>query len=179
MAQFKAFAPGVQVNGESVLSVVDGMGAFKSKAEKILAQNTIVDVKPGCWYSQQAWLDAFKDISEVLGVHTLFAIGKSIPRNAKFPPGINTIPAALSSIDVAYHMNHRGGAIGDFAVTQSNDRSAVLVCRNPYPCDFDRGVITGTADRFKPPHTSVRVVHDDRKPCRKEGADSCTFLVSW
>ncbi|MGA2929274.1 MAG: hypothetical protein ABSG43_25455 [Solirubrobacteraceae bacterium] len=63
MAQFKAFAPGVQVNGESVLSVVDGMGAFKSKAEKILAQNTIVDVKPGCWYSQQAWLDAFKDIS--------------------------------------------------------------------------------------------------------------------
>jgi hypothetical protein len=112
MAQFQAFAPSVQVNGETVLSIVDGMGAFRSKAEKILYENGIADPKNGGWSSQQAWLDAFKDISQMLGAHTLFAVGKSIPQNAKFPPAIKTITAALSSIDTAYHMNHRGGAIG-------------------------------------------------------------------
>ena len=36
MAQFRAFAPAVEVNGETVLSVVDGMGSFKAGAMKIL-----------------------------------------------------------------------------------------------------------------------------------------------
>jgi hypothetical protein len=31
MAQFKAFAPNVVVNGETVLSVVNGMGVFKKR----------------------------------------------------------------------------------------------------------------------------------------------------
>jgi len=79
MAHFKAFAPGVEVNGESVLSIVDGMGQFRPLAVQILAQNHIVDPKPGQWYPQQAWLEAFKTISEKVGVRTLISIGHAIP----------------------------------------------------------------------------------------------------
>jgi len=179
MAQFKAFAPGVQVNGETVLSVVAGMGAFRSRANKILEENAIANPKPGTWYAQQAWLDAFKDISELLGAHTLFAIGKSIPQNARFPAAIRSVADALGAIDAAYHMNHRGGEIGHYVFNQNGGDSATVVCRNPYPCDFDRGLITGTADKFKSSRTVVRVQHDDGKPCRKRGADSCTYQVKW
>ena len=110
MVQFVAFAPNVEVNGQTVLSVVDGLNPFRMLALRILSGHGIVDPKPGEWYSQQAWLDAFKHISEKVSA-TLYKIGLQIPENADFPPDVDTIEKALASIDVAYHMNHRGGEI--------------------------------------------------------------------
>lgn len=180
MAQFVAFAPKVEVNGETVLSIVDGMGTFKEKALTILASNGIKAPKPGDWYPQQFWLNAFKTISEQVGANTLFTIGKKIPENAKFPPAIDAIEKALGAIDMAYHMNHRGGEIGNYGYSADGPKGAKMVCKNPYPCEFDRGIIEAMATRFKPKGSIVvRVKHDDSAPCRKKGADACTYLVSW
>ncbi len=179
MAQYKAYSTSVEVNGETVLSIVDGMGAMKSVAMGILAQNGIKDPKPGQWFKQQAWLDAFKQISASVGPNTLAQIGQKIPENAQFPPEIDAIEKALSAIDVAYHMNHRGGEIGSYAYKPEGPNKATLVCANPYPCDFDRGIIVAMARRFGPKAGNVRVVHDDAAACRKKGQESCTYHVTW
>ena len=180
MAQFKAFAPRVEVNGETVIAVIDGMGAFGARAQEILASSGIDHPVPGRWYRQQAWLDVFRVIAESVGPNTLFMIGTRIPANAKFPPQIDGIEKALASIDVAYHMNHRGGEIGSYGHHQTSPSTATMTCRNPYPCEFDRGIIEAMAKRFRPPKSvGVRAAHDDRRPCRKIGADSCTYLVTW
>jgi hypothetical protein len=47
--------------------------------------------EPDKWYSQEAWLNAFKEIAETVGTNTLFMIGKSIPEHAKFPPQIDLL----------------------------------------------------------------------------------------
>ena len=60
MSEFKAFAPGVQVIGQSVLSIVEGMGAFRETALRILKEHNIINPQPNHWYVQQDWLDAFK-----------------------------------------------------------------------------------------------------------------------
>ncbi len=183
MAQYKAFSPKVEVNGQTVLSIVDGMGAYKIGALQILEENGIKDPKPNQWYSQQAWLNSFKAIAEKIGNNTLFVIGKKIPENADFPPDIDSIEAALQSIDVAYHMNHKGGEIGEYKYKKPDEEKneVEMVCNNPYPCDFDRGIIEATARKFAPPNkaTRVRVTHDNTKPCRKKGNDSCTYHVTW
>jgi len=179
MAQFKAFSANVEVNGETVLSVVDGMGAMKHMVTSILEEAGIRNPKPGQWYKQQSWLDAFKKISGSVGPNTLSQIGQKIPENAKFPPDINTIEKALGAIDVAYHMNHRGGEIGHYSFKPEGPNQVTLECANPYPCDFDRGIITAMARRFAPAGNAVKVTHDDAKPCRKKGAESCTYHVSW
>ncbi len=180
MAQFKAFAPGVSVNGETVLSVVAGMGGFKAQALKILASKGIADPQPGQWYSQQAWLDSFKEISEKIGAKVLFEIGKKIPENAQWPPEIDNIEKALPSIDMAYHMNHKDGEIGHYNFKQTGEKNGVMVCQNPYPCEFDRGIVTSVARKFKPASSAfVTVKHDDSAPCRSKGADSCTYQITW
>lgn len=180
MAQFVAKAPGVMVNGETVNSVVAGMGAFRAASIKILTENGIGEPKAGQWYKQQDWLNAFKAIAQSVGGSTLFQIGKAIPANAAWPPQIDTIDKALASIDVAYHMNHRGGEIGHYTFALTGERSGKFVCNNPYPCDFDRGIITAVATKFKPAGVAmVNVKHDDSQPCRSKGGDSCTYLVSW
>jgi hypothetical protein len=180
MAQFIAFAPGIQVNGETVLSIVEGMGTFKDKAVKILSDNGIKNPTPGAWYPQQSWLNAFKTIAESVGASTLYMIGKKIPENAKFPPAIDNLEKALGSIDVAYHMNHTTGNIGTYKLAEYKEKAARMVCENPYPCEFDRGIIETMCQRFKPKGSIiVQVKHDDAKPCRKKGASSCSYLVSW
>jgi hypothetical protein len=155
------------------------MKAFRFLSAGVLAKQGIVDPQAGEWYSQQAWLDAFRDIAEKTGPATLRTIGRGIPAVALWPPDVDTIDKALASIDVAYHMNHRGGEIGHYAFRKTGARSAEVVCDNPYPDDFDMGIIEATAKQFAPRGASVTVRHDDSRPCRKLGGDSCTYLVSW
>ncbi len=192
MAQFECFAEGIEVNGQTIWSVIRGAGVFQNTARKFLAENGLPDVKDSgdAWYPQQAWLDTFRALKEAVGPKTLFLIGKKIPESAEFPPEIQTIQAALGSIDVAFHMNHRrdgkvlfdpatgtmGEGIGHYQVVEMNDRSATLRGHNSYPCAFDRGIVTAMAERFA---TAPTVEHDDGAPCREKGDDSCTYHVRW
>jgi hypothetical protein len=55
-----------------------------------------------------------------------------------------------------------------------------MACKNPYPSEFDRGIITTMLRRFKPTlSTRYDVVRDPSKPTRLEGADSCTYRIIW
>ncbi|MEW6364705.1 MAG: hypothetical protein AB1714_08705 [Acidobacteriota bacterium] len=193
MPMFVAVTPNTEVNGETVNSVVEGMGAFRAMALDILAKNGISNPKPGQWYSQQSWLNAFKDISIAIGPNTLYSIGLAIPENAKFPPQIDSIHKGLDAINVAYHMNHRINGrvlfdqttgkmyegIGHYKYERLGDREAKMVCPNPYPCDFDRGIINGIAMKFRPAGSMLKVMHNDAAPCRKKGAESCEYKITW
>lgn len=196
--QFMAFENGIEVNGQTVYSVADGLGHFKHLARKyLLAQNIGSDqngeyrIDMNGWYSQADWLKAFENIAKEIGDNTLFSIGLAIPRNAKFPDWVKTIEDAIRSIDFAYHMNHRkngkelfdpsNGAItegiGHYGFEKIAQKNIIVSeCKNPYPCKFDQGIITAMAKRFEP---MANVAHDDSKPCRKNGADSCTYIVTW
>jgi len=196
--QFKAFEPGIDVYGSSIDAIVDAFKLFPSIALKRLASQGIgttnafgdVVIDRDGWYSQAAWLAAFEGIATTVGTRALFQIGQNVPKHAVFPPSVKDIRAGVASIDVAYHMNHRKNGkpmfdpatgkkatgIGRYGMTDAGDRKVTSVCENPYPCDFDRGVLTAIATRFE---KTARVIHDDHAPCRKAAADSCTFHVVW
>jgi hypothetical protein len=196
--QFKAFEPGIEVNGQTVYAVVDGMGHFKSLGEKILLKVGIGEMKDGKyaiqmdgWYSHDSWLQAFEDIARQIGDPTLKQIGMKIPENAQFPPWVKDVDSAVKSIDIAYHMNHRKKGtvlfnpdtgvmlegIGHYGYERIDGKNIIVSeCKNPYPCAFDHGIITTMARKFE---LKATVAHDDSKPCRKNGADSCTYLITW
>lgn len=194
MAQFKAFDPKIEVNGQTILSVIDGMGSFEKKGIEILAKHGIAAPKPNNWYSQQAWLNAFEEIYKDIGEGTLFQIGKSIPENADWPPEIDNIEKALASIDIAYHMNHRRNGkilfdpetkemsegIGHYHFEKTGERSAKITCDNPYPAEFDKGIIEAVTRKFKPDDSLlVKVNHSDSPNCRHKGGDTCIYEITW
>lgn len=194
MTEFVTINNQVEVNGQTVFAIVDGMGLAKEMALRILMDNNIVNPKEGDWFLQQDWLNAFKQISNKVGKNTLFSIGKKIPENAVFPTEIDGVEKALSAIDVAYHMNHRLGkeilfdpesgtmteGIGHYHYKKLADKKVEMVCDNPYPCNFDRGIIEAMAKKFKPAGSFyIEVEHDDSKECRTKGGESCTYLISW
>jgi len=182
MAQYVSFAPNIQVNGQTILSIVNAVAAYKDTMQEFLAKHGLKDIALEGWYSQQTWLDTFRDIGEQFGPNTLFAIGKAIPENAIFPPNIIDLQGALAVIDVAYHMNHTEGEIGYYKLLEFNQglRMAIMECKNPYPSDFDRGIITTMARKFKPDDAIVvKVELDANKPSRLNGAESCHYIVTW
>ena len=193
MAQFVAINKDVEVNKQTVLSVVDAMEQGKEKRLEILRKNGI-DLEKKDWFNQQKWLDAFKDIAISLGDMNLFMIGKAIIENAKFPP-IKDLEEGLRSIDVAYHMNPRLNAIvmfdgasgkltegiGHYKLTEFNakEQTATMVCDNPYPSKFDEGIITQIVRKFKPAGARDSVKLDGKKESRLQGSDTCTYIISW
>ncbi len=58
----------------------------------------------------------------------------------------------------------------------SGKNEATITCNNPYPCDFDLGIISTMAKKF---NKTAQITHDDKKPCRKKGAETCTYIVKW
>ncbi|MBT33793.1 MAG: hypothetical protein CMO01_29360 [Thalassobius sp.] len=182
MAQYKPFADGVEVNGQTILTFVAAIPAYKDVMFGILAKHELKTIEPDGWYSQQRWLNAFQEIGERYGANTLYAIGKQIPENAKFPPEINDLEKALSAIDIAYQMNHQNGEIGYYKLVDFDGtyRRAVMECKNPYPSHFDRGIITSMTRKFRPVESIViNVILDENKPSRLNGAESCTYKVEW
>lgn len=182
MAQFISFDKEVTVKGATVLAVVNALPTGQKLREDILSKHGISDIDPDKWYKQQDWLDGFKEIYDKLGDKTLYTIGRAIPDNAEFPPEIKDLHAALNSIDVAYKMNHTGGEIGYYKLLEFDKEThhAVFECSNPYPSEFDRGIIMAMLRKFKP-STSYKydVVIDRKKESRLRGGNKDTFIVSW
>jgi hypothetical protein len=197
--QFKPFEAGIEVSGECIGSMVDGFKKYPTVALKYMSKHGLVkptgpnagEVDRSAWFPLESWLAAYEAISGEIGLNSLYACGRSIPENAVFPPNVTDVVSAISSIEVAYHMNHRKGGvvmfnpetgkflegIGHYRVEALPEEHRIVVqCENPYPCDFDRGIVAAMANRFEP---EAKTVHDMDRPCRKKGADSCTYVVFW
>ncbi|WP_437307312.1 hypothetical protein [Sorangium sp. So ce388] len=191
MAQYVAFRPGIEVRAANLQSLFAAPGrAYAPMIMKIMIKQGLHQLMAIDWLPMQLWLDAQREIADTIGEHALFALGKKAPEAVAWPAGIDTIEAALASIDVAYHLNHRvdgepmfdlrTGAmkegIGHYRCRASGERSIAVVCETPYSSELERGLITGTARRIKP---AAEISLDDTQPTRRRDGDSCTFIVRW
>jgi hypothetical protein len=172
---FEASSPEVQVDGRTILAVVNGI-MIRSVANELLAREGLSAIQPEAWYSQQAWLNVYRRIAEKLGSDALFAIGTRIPYYAEFPTErMRDVPTALQAIDHAYHTAHRGGEIGVYAYSQPEPGIHELRCANPYPCDFDMGIIHSLIERFR--GSQQYMLEHVAGSCRKRGDAECRYRV--
>ncbi|MFX1276248.1 MAG: hypothetical protein ACFFBP_16980 [Promethearchaeota archaeon] len=178
MTVFKAMNPNAEAFGANIIGMIEAMGAFKKRAYDILNDCGIENPKPDQWYNMQQWLNAFKIIYEKLGDSVLKVIGKKIPEKAKLPPNIKTNDDFLPMMDQAYHMNHRGGDVGNYIIKKIRDKEVIVTCTNPYPCAFEHGLLQGFVEKFRAPGGLPSVVHEPGD-CRMEGAEVCKYHIKW
>jgi hypothetical protein len=182
----------VEISGEVVMVVVGAMKAATWLAEGILRNHGIDDPQPDRWYDRQAWLGVLHEIRDQVGALTLRRVGMSMFEDADWSPETTDAHAALGSLDVAYHEVHRRHSvpfydaetetirpgIGNYAYTATGDKSGTIVCTDPYPCEFDIGLVQRAVSCFGTPVAFVKVSHDGTA-CREKGDEACTYLVSW
>lgn len=177
MAEYISFDPNVEVLGQSMMSVIAGMSA---SARPLLAKYGLDALEADKWYKLQPILDFYREVSQSKNAKlNLTSTGTKVPEKAKFPPEIDSIQKAFLSLDEAYHINHRNGDIGHYHTTIVNNRQIDVLAETPFPCDLDHGIILGLARRFKPASGILAVYHDLHTACRKKGAESCLYHVTW
>jgi hypothetical protein len=172
----------VEVYGQSVQAIINAMEFLKLKAQRVLASHGIQPLEPDKWYPLQSVVESFNDILRQVGPHTTRSIGRAVPKSAVFPPAIASFESALASLDQAYRMNHRGsGDIGSYRYQNQAglERTGRMVCDNPYPCEFDQGIIEALYDRFQPEGSFLLRIEHDPSGCRAKGARACTYHLKW
>jgi len=170
---------GMEVTGEWVRTVAAGVEKFSADSREsalvVLEDADLAGAEPGQWYSLAGYADAVGAIHELVGDQAVHALGQRIARVVAFPDDAEGVSAGLAALDEACRAGHRGGEFGGYAFRQIGDDDGRIECRTPYPCAFDRGIVEGAAvahaDGF------VRVC--EVGACRTDGADRCTYEVSW
>ena len=170
--EYQPFDPKAQVLGRNIKALIAGTG---NKIVDTLRKHGISNIQDDQWYSQQVVLAALQEFGETAN---LVAVGTQVIEYTAFPPEVDNIEKALTSIDIAYKMNHRNGDIGYYHEKVQGPRHVVMECKNPYPCDFDYGLIYGVARRFLPEGGDLIVEHAQGE-CRKSVADVCVYHVTW
>jgi hypothetical protein len=172
------FAPGSTVSGGNILSMLAAMGPFRRRGEQILEEYGIRGVEAEGWYPLEAYVQSLRAIGQKMGPNTLYQIGRQIPNHVPLPPGIDTFEKVLASFGMAFDMNHRTGAQPGTTITYAvnNPRTGTIVTGTPYPCDFDRGVISGFFQKLL--STRIIVEPQDGAPCKARGGETCTYAVT-
>lgn len=195
--QFKAIEPNIEIIGQALSFTIAGFRIMPSVGMRYLEKFNLtrrgVDGKPKLeldgWYPQQSWLDCFAAIYREVGANTTMEMGRQLGMNYPVPDNIKDPHAAMKWLDPGYHLAHRkkgrpmfnpvlgdmAEGIGHYGYRRDGERDIRSTCDNPYPCDFDLGLLTGMMQRFA---ARARVTHAEGK-CRKSGADSCTYHISW
>jgi hypothetical protein len=197
MKELSKFAKGIEVSSRIVWALINGMGVYKHKGFKIFEKLGLKEINYDLnqWYSWELFHEAFKLIENEIGFEAIFRIGTKIPENANIPHNTDSVESSLKSIDIAYHMNHRNSKkqilfdknrtpnkllndnIGSSIYENGpKPKTALIHCNNPYPCDFDMGLINGFARKFT---DDVVVEHQDISKCRKNGNNECIYSVRW
>lgn len=189
--------PELEVNRESIKVVADGFRGFTLLANQIMSEEGVgADDGMGhlllpvdSWPQLRRYVKSLQRIGKEVGQKVLMDAGQTTPRHAQLPPNITDIYSGLGLLDVAYHMNHRkhGKYLFDPATGQmeegighylyrgkQGDSRLEIIADTPYPCSFDKGIVLGMAQRFKP---TAFITHGPS--CRDKGAASCTYAVMW
>jgi len=194
MAQYKSYTESAEVNLEAILSVVNCLKVGKEIRNSILLKHNI-DIEKDQWFKMQDWLDAFKEIADVLGEFNLFLTGKAVIETAILPP-MNNLREALGALNIGYHMNHRINGlpafnpetgellegVGNYNVVSFDEenRKAVIQHTSPYPWRLVLGVITEFASRYSPLGSDSKVEIDESEKSKKLQEQDCyTFLITW
>lgn len=192
--EFKHYE-GYEVDGNNVRVVIGAFRFFPEVGLKPFIKRGIgveqALAHKRVWHPMAPWLEAMHEIVHTVGPNKAYEVGKQIPKVAIFPPGIHDAHSAMRLVDVAYHMNHRKNGqlmfneangemlegIGHYHYgAEPGSRRIVMVCDNPYPCDFDRGIVVALVARFE---KNAVIQHLDEAQCRKHGHDGCTYLITW
>ncbi|MCP4542781.1 MAG: hypothetical protein GY832_37130 [Chloroflexi bacterium] len=172
---------GAEVLGAVILEALNALGIYKEFGRNILQDLGITDIQPDQWYSQETLSKFYHTLKERTGPATMFVTGKAVAQALQIPVGQRSIEQVPSSLGQMWRVNHRHITLDvGWKHQKTGDRSAVMTIVSPYPDDFERGILIGVVERFKPADSvGTKVVIDETKPRNDHGGAFTSFLVSW
>ncbi|APX95719.1 hypothetical protein [Natronorubrum daqingense] len=177
---FDGSLEGAEVIGRSPQSYVEAGESVSSYVGKQvthkLSEYGLEEIEPEEWYSLAIPLAMLYDMRDEYGGVRMRNMGQNVPEHVEFPPELTEVENALHAIDRAYQQNHRGDEIGFYEFEMDGSSEGIMTCETPYPCEFDKGLIMGVAEKFTDNHVDVEEIGEQ---CREDDDQRCTYRVEW
>jgi hypothetical protein len=184
MAEYKASSPNCELIGSMVASLWAAFPEnFQGAIKGVLLKHGVADIQPEKWYLLQSVLDALKELETTFGHHLLSQVGEQAALRAPVPPEVKSFKDCLINMNATLKKINRGGSAGGYEVQEDDAPGGLqrfrVIASTPFPCSLTRGYLESFARRFGPVGTQeVLVRHDEQNPCRRNGADTCTYYVT-
>lgn len=171
--------PEAEVSGRAVRTIVtcvgrDAAATERSPAALLAEQGLPRKPDPGAWYPLAGCLRVVDSVLIARGSATVERIGEGLVGIVEWPAPLETVPETMETLGAHYERTHRGDA-GTVAFERTGATTGRVRCGTPYPCPLERGIVRGLARRIGTGLVTVTEVGH----CRREGADSCTYELSW
>jgi hypothetical protein len=152
-----------------------------------LAGDGTLRFDPAAWYPVPAFVRAAHRLVEELGPRATFYVGRfkregALGRSAD-------ILEVLRYLDRNYlqELRWRGlpiseagpdvlHAVGGYACELRGPTDVAVTVSGPWPCPFDRALVSGVILRVRP---DAAIEHDTSDACRARGAPACLYRVGW
>ena len=170
----------VEVSGAFIASFLESLGPYQRRAEVIVleyCESRDDRIISGCFYPLGGFLDALRRFEEQFGSEFITGFGALMAEKMVLPFFIRGPEEALAGLDIIFRLHHKNGQpdLGGYR-WYAQPGGGRMICDNPYPCDFDRGMLAGLLNRFGSP---ARLRHDQPHVCRSRGGDACIYVVEW
>jgi len=181
MSQFLSPNSKIEVSPLLIKAVFEVLGNH-SKIKDIFYKEDIFLKEDNIWYKLQNYLNILKEISQQYGPNALFKLGKYVGTSLRFSNQISSIQEAFEKLEDTFQNLHQSGDLGSYQLLKfdKHRQEAHFECQNPYPCYFDRGLITQITRRFMPKTCNlVNVELNNTLPSRLSGSDKSFYEVLW
>lgn len=136
---------GAEVRGDALDAIVTAVSALapatRMRVQTILADEGVLHVSTGEWYSLADYLDTLDAIEDAVGSSVLHRIGMQLPMTTDGDIDATHPGAVLRELDESYASVHRGEKAGGFEFRQLDGSSGFVRSTTPYPDEFDRGIL--------------------------------------
>jgi len=160
------------VHGEMVQVCIDGvMSVYQNRMRDMLDEEDIErpDPRPDEWYPLEKFLEVLTAVERNTGKNALAKIGESTPRFLEWPATIDSPTEGLAHLPEVYEAKHRQ-APGGYTATEVDDNQLEITSTTPYPAQWEKGLLKGTAQHFGAQYAIVEVADD---------GPQTTFEVRW
>jgi len=182
MTQFASFSTENKVSGEWIRLFHKSSTFLNDKVKQSLKKNDILNASPEHWYSLQDYLNVFNEVSKTHSPSVLFKMGKNLFQCFQDSPEIQTIEEAVSAFNEKYQVAHKGTKVGYYKVIKfkKEQKEIQIECKNPYPCYWDRGILTALGKKYKPQESRIfHVELNTSLPNRLAGSDKSIYTIVW
>lgn len=147
------------------------------RVNPILDKYGLLNPSTKAWHAHRDVVQMIHEVASGNNDCDLYATGAIVQACFGLSDVTGGVDMALAAVDDYYQSTHRGPDAGGYQLLKWKCGTISVTCNNPYPCDFDRGMLESLVKRFAPPGTVLGVAHDHDARCRDLGDHACTYKV--
>jgi len=154
----------------------------EDQTRPIMERHGLLDIAPDQWIPTRKMMYALNELAEDPDFMSgLVAIGIEIGKRIVVPLEDPTLEEVLLSWNASFHAVHRNGDVGQKIAEKVGEKHYRITLTDPYPDDFNYGIMYGFALRYLPPHSDFIVSYDPQVTPRDRGGEQgCTVIhIRW